>query len=188
MVLTYYDVPLVKHFFDPRSAGLYASAAFVGRAIFAMVSFVPTLVMPKVSARVAAGLSPLPLLGTAVGLSAAIIGFALIFSAFIPKLVVVLIAGQAFGDAAPIVLRYAVASGCLSMAYVVAAYKMGLHRYDFVIPSLVAAIAEIAVISVWHPTLAIVVDVLIVGHAAVLVSMLFRIWSTSTNRAETVTD
>lgn len=177
VILTFYDVPLVKHFFDPHTAGLYASAAFVGRAIVAIVSFVPTLVMPKVSARVAIGGSPLPLLCGAVGISAGIIGTALILAAFWPKFLVVLIAGRAFADAAPIVLPYALASGCLALAFVVSAYKTGLHRYDFVVPSFVAAIAEICVLSVWHPTLAAVVATLAVGHASVLVSMLYKIWS-----------
>lgn len=177
VVLTYYDVPLVKHFFDPTSAGLYASAALVGRAIVAGVGFVPTLVMPKVSARAAAGRSPLPLLGSAAGIAAALIGFVLVLTALAPKLVVVTIAGRAFGDAAPLVFPYAVASSSLSLAYVVAAYKMGLHRYDFVIPSGLVSIVEIAVISVWHPSLAAVIGVLAAGHIAVLLTMLFRVWA-----------
>jgi O-antigen/teichoic acid export membrane protein len=177
VVLTYYDVPLVKHFFDPRAAGLYASAAFVGRAIVAAVGFVPTLVMPKVSARAAAGQSPLPLLGSAVAVAAGIIGAAVLVSATAPRFVVTLISGRAFADAAPLVLTYAIASGCLSMGYVVSAYKMGLHRYDFVVPALVAATAEIGVLSLWHPNLNAVVDVLAAGHGVVLLSMLFRLWS-----------
>ncbi len=179
VILTYYDIPLVKHFFDPRAAGLYASAAFVGRAIVAAVSFVPTLVMPKVSSRAAAGQSTLPLLGSAVALAAAMIAIALLISAIAPRFIVTLISGRAFGDAAPLVLTYAIASGCLSMAYVVSAYKMGLHRYDFVIPALIAAIAEISVLSLWHPNLAAVVGVLAAGHGLVLLSMLFRVWSTN---------
>ncbi len=184
VVLTYYDVPLVKHFFDPRAAGLFASAAFVGRAIVAAVSFVPTLVMPKVSARAAAGQSPLPLLGSAVALAGAIIAVAVLASAVAPRFIVTLIAGQAFSDAAPLVLTYAIASSCLSMAYVVSAYKMGLHRYDFVIPALVAAIAEVSVLSVWHPNLTAVVNVLAVGHTAVFLSMLFRVWSAKASQPQ----
>jgi len=52
---------------------------------------------------------------------------------------------------------------------------MGLHRYYFVIPALIAATAEITVLSLWHPTLAAVVTVLAIGHAAVLVTMLFKL-------------
>ena len=179
-VLMFYDVPLVKHLFDARSAGLYAAAALVGRAVIAAVSFVPTLVMPKATARAAAGRSPLSLLGVALGLSIGIVAVAALFAALLPRFVVTVIAGKAFGEAGALVLLYVIASGCLSLANVVAAYKMGLHRYDFVAPILVVAIAEIAVLSLWHPTLTAVVSVLAAGHAMVLIATLFRITSHST--------
>jgi O-antigen/teichoic acid export membrane protein len=174
-VLMFYDVPLVKHVFDARSAGLYAAAALVGRAVISAVSFVPTVVMPKATARAAAGRSALPLLGMALGISCAIVVVAALLGVVAPRAVVTLIAGKAFAEAAPLVLSYIGASGLLSLANVVAAYKMGLHRYDFVVPALVVALGEITVISMWHPSLLAVVYVLLAGHAAVLAVTLFRV-------------
>jgi O-antigen/teichoic acid export membrane protein len=185
-ILMFYDVPLVKHMFDARSAGLYAAAALVGRAVIAAVSFVPTLIMPKATARAAAGLSPLPLLGTALALALVMVGGAVLLATLAPHLVVTLIAGKGFGDAAPLVLLYVTASGCLSLANVVAAYKMGLHRYDFVFPALGVAISEIVVLSLWHPTLLAVVGVLLTGHAAVFAVTLFRIGAGAPVRAAVV--
>ena len=174
-VLMFYDVPLIKHAFDARSAGLYAAAALVGRAVLSAISFVPTLVMPKATARVASGRSPLPLLGAAVGLSAIIVLIAVIAGLVAPRAVVTLIAGGAFGEAAPLVLPYVVASGALAMANVVAAYKMGLHRYDFVIPAVVVAVIEVVVFAIWHPTLTAAIAVLLTGHIAILCTTLFRL-------------
>ena len=174
-VLMFYDVPLVKHAFDARSAGLYAAAALVGRAVLSAISFVPTLVMPKATARVAAGNSPLPLLGAAVGLAAVVVVVAVIAALAAPRLVVTIIAGRAFGEAAIYVLPYIVASGALAIANVIAAYKMGLHQYDFVIPALVVAIAEIVTFAVWHPSVTAAIGVLLCGHLAVLVTTLFRL-------------
>jgi O-antigen/teichoic acid export membrane protein len=174
-VLMFYDVPLIKHAFDARSAGLYAAAALVGRAVLAAISFVPTLVMPKATARAAAGLSPLPLLGAAAGIAAAIVGAAVLISAVAPQFVVTLIAGRAFGEAAPLVLPYVAASGALALANVVAAYKMGLHRYDFVVPAIVVALAEIITFAVWHPSLLAAITVLLAGHVAIFCATLFRL-------------
>jgi membrane protein required for beta-lactamase induction len=89
--------------------------------------------------------------------------------------VVTLIAGRAFGEAAPLVLPYVVASGALSIANVVAAYKMGLHRYDFVLPALAVGIVEVLTFAAWHPTLAAAIVVLLVGHIAILCTTLFRL-------------
>ena len=174
-VLTFYDVPLIKHAFDARSAGLYAAAALVGRSVVTAVSFVPTLVMPKASARMAAGRSTLSLLGAALGLAGAIVAVALVAGLVAPRFVVTLLSGRAFGEAAPLVLPYTVASGALALANVIAAYKMGLHRYDFVIPCLIVAAGEITVLASWHPTLPAVVGVLMAGHVALLVATLYRV-------------
>jgi O-antigen/teichoic acid export membrane protein len=184
-ILMFYDVPLVKHMFDARSAGLYAAAALVGRAVIAAVSFVPTLIMPKATSRVASGRSPVPLLGMAMALALVIVAVALAFAGFFPRFVVGVIAGHAFTTAAPLVLLYVTASGCLSLANVVTAYKMGLHRYDFVIPVLVVAVVEITVLSLWHPTLLAVVSTLAIGHACVFAATLFRV---TAHAMEPITD
>lgn len=174
-VLTFYDVPLIKHAFDAHSAGLYAATALVGRSVLTAVSFIPTLIMPKASARLAEGRSTLSLLGAALGLSGFIVGIALLLALVAPRFVVTLLSGKAFADAAPLVLSYTVAAGALALANVIAAYKMGLHRYDFVIPCLLAAAAEVTVFSVLHPTLTAAVTVLMIGHVAVLAATLYRV-------------
>ena len=176
-VLTFYDVPIVKHAFDARSAGLYAAAALVGRAVIAASAFIPTIVLPKATARIAVGRSPIPLLLSAVGLTIAAVAVAAIAGTFVPRLVGTAISGRAFGDAAPIVLPYVLASGALALATVVAAYNFGLHRYAFVVPASVAATAEILTLALWHPSLAAAVVVLAIGHTCVLLATLYRITS-----------
>ena len=174
-VLTFYDVPLVKHAFDARSAGLYAAAALVGRAVIAAVVFVPTIVLPKVTARVAAGRSPLPLFFAGLGLAGLVVAIAAVAGLVAPRFVVSLIAGRQAADAAPLVVLYVAAGGALSLATVVAAYNFGLHRYGFVVPACVVACAEVVALSLWHPTLAATVGVLAIGHTCVFVATLYRI-------------
>jgi O-antigen/teichoic acid export membrane protein len=167
-ILTFYDVPLVKHAFDARSAGLYAAAALVGRAVLALASFIPTIVLPKATARVAAGRSPVPLLGGALGIAAALVAVSAAACVIAPRFVVTAIAGRAFGEAAPLVLPYVLAAGALSTATVVASYQFGLHRYTFVIPLAIVAVAEVVTLSLWHPSPLAFVGVLLAGHACVL--------------------
>jgi hypothetical protein len=136
---------------------------------------VPTIVPPKVTARVAAGRSPLPLFFTGLGLAASVIAIAVAAGMIAPRFVVSLIAGRQATDAAPLVVRYIAASGALSLATVVAAYNFGLHRYGFVVPACVVACAEVVVLACWHPTLTATVGVLAVGHACVFAATLYRI-------------
>jgi O-antigen/teichoic acid export membrane protein len=174
-VLTFYDVPLVKHAFDARSAGLYAAAALAGRAVVAACAFVPTIVLPKANARAEAGRSTMPLLLAATGIAATLVAIAAAVSVFAPEFAVTAIAGSSFGDAAPLVLPYVLASGALALAIVIASYNFGLHRYAFVVPTVVIAFAEILTLLLWHPTLRAVVIVLAVGHLCVLLATLYRV-------------
>jgi O-antigen/teichoic acid export membrane protein len=173
-VLTYYDVPLVKHAFDARTAGLYAAAALAGRAVIGACMFVPTIILPKANARAAAGRSTLPLLFAALGLGATVVAVAVFASALAPRFVVTTIAGRPFGDAAPLVLLYVLASSALSLAYIVASYNFGLQRYEFVIPASAVACAEIVTLALWHPSLHAIVGVLATGHACVFAATLYR--------------
>jgi O-antigen/teichoic acid export membrane protein len=174
-ILMFYDVPLIKHAFDAHAAGLYAAAALVGRAVVAATSFIPTLVMPKATARAASGASPLPLLWAALGVAAMVGLVAALAGVVAPRFVVTVIAGQAFGESAPLVLPYILASSALSLGNVVAAYKMGLHRYEFVVPVVIVAALEIGTLSAWHPTLAAAISVLAVGHIAIFGATLYRL-------------
>jgi O-antigen/teichoic acid export membrane protein len=173
--LLYYDVALARHAFDARSAGLYAAAALVGRAIIGILQFVPTVIMPKATARAAAGASTLPLLASGIGLSAAIAGVGIVAAVLAPGQLAAVFAGPAFREAAPIVLPYVLAASALGIANVVTAYQIGLHRYAFVVPSTIVAAVEISLNAFWHPSLAHYVTVLLGGHALFLVAVFFGI-------------
>ena len=174
-VLTFYDVPIIKHAFDAHAAGLYAATALIGRAVIAASAFIPTIVLPKATARVAAGRSPLGLFLAAVGVTLGAVALAVLAGMFFPTVVVTAISGRAFADAAPLVLTYILASGALALAMVIASYNFGLRRYAFVVPATLAAAAEVVTLALWHPTLQAAVGVLAVGHTCVLACTLYRI-------------
>jgi O-antigen/teichoic acid export membrane protein len=177
-VLSFYDVVLVRHLFGARDAGLYAAAALVGRVMLGLLAFVPTLVMPKATARARAGASAFPLFAAAAGVSAAIAGIGALAAFAAPERIVVLFAGRDFAAAAPVVPVYVLAAGALGLANVVAAYQFGLHRYAFVAPMTVAAALETLAVALWHPSIGSVVGVLLAGHAVVLAATLIGLGGT----------
>ena len=174
-ILSFYDTVVIKHAFDAHAAGLYAAATLVGRAVLAAIVFVPTIIMPKATARVNAGLSPLPLLGAAFGVAAVLVLIAIGITAAVPAFVIGTLAGHAFRAAAPLAMPYALAAGLLSLANVSIAYKIGLHRYDFIVPVILAALVEIVVVCLWHPSALAVVYTLGAGHGLVFLATLWRI-------------
>lgn len=175
VVLSQLDILLVKHFFSGRDAGIYGATSVVARMLFFLVSFIPQVLLPKAISRAASGRSPRRLLAYAAALTLLLslcgLGVFLVFSgALVAKM-----ASPGFHDAAGYVFRYGIAMSILAAFTLVATYKMGLHRFDFVIPLWMGTLAEILTITFFHASLMQVITIITVGHAAVLAASLYRI-------------
>lgn len=173
--LGFTDVILVKHFFDPRTAGLYGAISLAGKAILFVVSFVPTIVLPKAADRAARGASAIPLLLQAAGALVAFAVVALACISFFPSLTISLMAGPAFAAAAPYLLPYGSAMVLLAATTIVVSYKTGLHQFDFAAPLLTIAVGEIVAMQILHRTLSDVVSIVLIGHGIAFASVLYRI-------------
>jgi O-antigen/teichoic acid export membrane protein len=177
-----FDVILVKHYFGAREAGLYGAAALIGRSFYTVVSFVPTIVLPKASGTVAARRSPLPLLFGAGAVTIACCAAALAVFRIAPQAVIVAIAGSKFIAAAPLVFPYGCATASLATANVFAMYKIGLHRFDFVVPLALVMAGEVASVALRHRTLADVLQTIVIGHTVGLAVVVWRLTADSTTK------
>ena len=174
-IIGYFDVLIVKHYADPTTAGLYGALSLSGKILLFFVAFVPMIVLPKASRLALAGRSPLPIFVQALVVTAAISAVGLCVYALAPGVIVTTLAGAAFASAAPYVFPYGVAMVLLAALNVVVVYKIGIHRFDFLLPLAVVAFGEIVGISLYHRTLSSVIAVLIVGNAIALAASLFRV-------------
>ena len=173
--LSYADVLLVKHFSDPTTAGLYGALSLSGKMLFFLVSFVPTVVLPMAARRVTTGASPLPILLLGVASIAVLAGTGLfVYSAF-PAFVITTLAGKAFAPAAPLVFPYAISTVVLALLNAVVFYRMGIHRFAFVLPLALVALGELAGITFYHATLLDVIEVLIAANVLGLLAALYRL-------------
>jgi O-antigen/teichoic acid export membrane protein len=163
------DLLLVKHFFSPSEAGLYSVVSLAGKILLFVVGFIPTLVLPKATARSAAGISPLPILVQAAVAIFAICGCGLLALWIAPGTIVQLMSGPAFASAAPLVFEYGLAMTILGATSAVVAYNVAVHRFAFVPWLLAVALAEIVAINMYHPALLAVVRELIAGNTIALV-------------------
>ena len=173
--LSFADVLLVKHFFPPHAAGLYGAISLVGKVLLFVVGFIPTVVLPKATARSASGERALPILLQA-GLATLLLsgtGLAALYLA--PQLAIRVMAGAAYVAGAPYVFSYGVAMTLLAATSMLMSYKVGLHRFDFVLPLAVAAVGEIVAIQFFHDRIEQVIAVLVVGHAFALIGSLYAI-------------
>ncbi len=177
-ILNYADLLVVKHFADPTTAGLYGALSLSGKILLFLVAFVPTVVLPKASRQALAGVSPVGVLLQALYVTVAMSGAGLIVYYVFPAFIITTLAGASFAAAAPYVFSYGVATVLLAGLSVVVTYKMGIHRFDFIVPLAFCAVGEIVAISLHHRTLGEVITVLIVGNAIALVASTWRVNAT----------
>jgi O-antigen/teichoic acid export membrane protein len=173
--ITYADVIIVKHYADPTTAGLYGALSLSGKILLFLVAFVPLVLLPKTSRRAVGGTSAVgPLIG-AVGVVLALSGAGLVAYYAFPAFIITTLAGPSFAPAAPFVFTYGIAMVLLGALNTVIAYKIGIHRFDFVWPLALCAAAELGGIAFYHTSLAQIIEILVAGNAVALAASLYRI-------------
>ena len=164
-MLGFMDVPLVKHYFSPHEAGLYAAANLTGKVVFFLVSFLPAVLLPKAVAQVQRGESPLHLLAQAGGTTIIMAGGVLAVFGAMPGTIVRLLAGSAFAAAAPYVFQYDLAMGLLALLTLIVYYRVALHRFGFLYPLGLVLTCEIGAIALFHQSLWNIVHIVLISNA-----------------------
>lgn len=163
-VISFIDVLLVKHYFAPHQAGLYAAVNLTGKVVFFLAGFVPAVMLPKAVAKTAKGEPAGALLLQAAVVTAAMSGIALLVFGIMPAEAIRILAGRDFVAGAPYVLQYDGAMCLLAILGLVVNYKIGIHRFDFLYGLGVVLVCEVVAIALMHRTLWDVVHILLVGN------------------------
>lgn len=168
--LSFMDVLLVKHYFDARQAGLYASVNLTGKVLLFLVAFVPAIVLPKAAAKTQLRENATPLLLQASALTLLLTLPILAVFALVPGDVIRVLAGAAFIPASPYVFKYDCAIALLAVLTLLVNYNIAIHRFAFLLPLGFLLIAEVTAIALYHRSLWDVVHVLLIGNALAVVA------------------
>lgn len=186
VVINNIDILLVKYFFDPAEAGMYAGVALFGRLLYFAAWNVISAMFP-ISAAAAPDEKPGRVLVTplllVLGMSVLYVGVL----AFLPNVLLDFILGRSFAAAGSLLSLYATASGLYSIAVVLMAYEMSRKIANTGWLQLVFSGLLIVGISLFHNTLQEVIRVQIVLMSALLLLVSFpflRTWKTSARLSE----
>lgn len=174
-LLSSMDMLLAKHYLDVTSAGYYAVVAQTGKMLFFLGAFVPTLVVPKATARAARGAPPIVVLRNAAIAAGLLLGAGLCVFYAAPKFLVTTLGGAVFAPAAPYVFWYGVAISGMVLLQITIYYKISIHRFDFVVPLVLGMLCEAAGVAHWHAGIMQIVTVLAVVNFLTLAACLYRI-------------
>ena len=176
-VLASIDVLFAKHYLAPAQAGLYGIVALVGRIIFFLAAFVPVIAIPRVASQAAQGKPSQHIILLSVGITAAIAATSLALIKLDPPLLVTVLAGGAYPDAATYVVRYGVAATFLALANVTAGCQLAGHRFSFLAPLAAIVVLDALALAHWHDSIGQLITVTIAANAAAFLASCTGIWS-----------
>ena len=166
------DVLLVKHYFDAMDAGLYASLALIGRAVYFVAWMFVMLLLPAVVQKQKDGEPTAPILFKYVGyislLSFSIVAVCYLF----PELIISLLFGKAYIAMAGLLWQYALATSLFAISNIFAYYFLSLDRYKPILFSGIIGVAQIVLVAFFHSSLDMVVQVQIIAMVTLLIAQL----------------
>jgi len=166
------DVVLARHFLSTQDAGYYASLATLGKIIFFASSPIIMVMFPMVSERHANGKKYISLLNLSLGLVVLIcLGISVVYFLF-PKLMVKILFGSQYLPAASYLFLFAVFLSLYSLSSLLINFYLSVKKVKVIILPVIAAIAQIILISLLHQSLSQVVWVSIGVLGLLFISLL----------------
>jgi O-antigen/teichoic acid export membrane protein len=151
------DILLVKHFFESWDAGLYAALALIGRIVYFIAWMFVMLLLPTVVQLKKEGKATAPILFKYVGYIACISLLIIGATAVFPEMAIQLLFGEQYLEIAPLLWKYALATGLFAIANIFAYYYLSLDKNVPVIISGVFGMLQMGLVIFFHDSLAQVV-------------------------------
>lgn len=171
------DILIVKRFFAPEDAGLYAALALIGRVVFFATWSVVTTLFPIVAQKHQRGEPHRHLLAAGLGIVAAISGAIVVLTVVVPEWIVDVLFGPAYASIAPLLWLYAVATMVYALANVVVNYRLSADNHTGTTFATIAGVAQVVVLWLVHDSLrTVVVAQIILMSTLLLVLLLWDQW------------
>ncbi|MFK8058771.1 MAG: oligosaccharide flippase family protein [Polaribacter sp.] len=179
------DILLVKHYFEPYEAGLYASLALIGRVVYFVAWMFVMLLLPAVVQLKKEGKPTLPILLKYVGCIGAIAITIVVGCYLFPNLIINILFGEGYLEITPLLWKYALATGIFAISNIFAYYYLSLDKYIPVIFSGIFGMLQIVLVVLFHTSLEQVVNVQIIAMIILLlVQLIFFVSSNLKERTK----
>ena len=167
------DVILVKHFFSPFEAGIYAALSTLGKIIFFAASPIAATMFPIVSGRKARGEAHqkvfLVSLGLTVIMTVAITGFYWLF----PDIAIGVLYGSAYLSAKLSLVWMGIFILFYTLSNLLVSYSLSLGNIKVVVFPMLAAFLQVPLLWVFHGSILQVIQISLVLALLMFLSLVF---------------
>lgn len=174
--LTNIDLLIVKHMFSAEEAGLYAAVSILGKTLLYLPSALTQALFPLVSEAHTLNQDTFKLLdkGLLYTFAIALAGVAG-FTVF-PETAIMLLFGQKYASAAPLLKYYGLAMTFLSIVSIFISFNLARHRTGFVYSLIAACAALVILIHYFHGSLMNVILIIAAVSACLALFNFFLIY------------
>ncbi|MDX2141272.1 MAG: hypothetical protein SF123_24520 [Chloroflexota bacterium] len=175
VLITNSDFILVKNFFSPDEAGLYAAISVLGRIVYFGALPLTILLIPLIAQNQALGKPTRPIFMLLIGGGAVVCTVLVAVSALFAPHILRLMYGTAYEAAAALLAPYALAASLYTLTNLAITYQIALGKSGESWMPLLAAVVQIALLLVFHDTLTQVVLVQIVLMGILFAVVIWRV-------------
>ena len=165
MLINYFDIVLVKHFFDNTLAGYYTSLSLIGRMIYFVTWMFVMLLLPEVINKRKNGEPYQQLLNKYLLYIGLFITVAVLGSYLFGDMIVHAVFGPAYAFISAYLWKYALATGLFALANVYVYYYLSLDNYKPVAFTGLMAVIQITALCLFHDSFAQIINIQIICMA-----------------------
>ena len=166
------DVILVKHFFSSHDAGIYAALSTLGKIIFFGSGPIASVMFPLVSQRHSRGAKYNKILIYSLAATVAVAIFISMFYYLFPTFAISLLYGSAYVNTASLLVWFGIFISLFTLSSLIVSFNLSLGKTRVVILPLLAALAQIIFIWIYHQSIFQVVLVSVITNALLLLTLL----------------
>ena len=166
------DIILVKHFFPPFQAGLYAATAVIGKIVFFASSAITIVMFPLVSERYENGGNFRLVLLQSLILVLVISGGITTFYFLFPQLMIRVLYGSSYLSISPYLGIFGIFISLYSLASVLANFFLSIRKTQVAFFPFLAAAVQIGLIWFFHTSIQQVIQISILSTALLLILLL----------------
>jgi O-antigen/teichoic acid export membrane protein len=149
--LTNADVVLASYFLDDEASGIYAAASLLGKAVLFLPSAVVIVLLPKAATRAATGRRSEGILLASAGVTLALSLTSALLLALVPESLLTWAFGPAFRESTALLGWFGLAMSAAALVSVYLSVYLAERNTRFPMLVALAALAQVLVVSAWHP-------------------------------------
>lgn len=167
------DMVLVKYFFTPHEAGIYSSAAIIGKTVMYLPGAIVISLFPMVASNKARDKGTLHLLLKALGITVLLSGSGAVLLYLFPEFIVSAFFGSGFAPAVHIVGLFAIAMMPLAVITIIMNYNMAKGGKYFSYVMLSCSLLQIGGIIYFHADITNVLKVILCTGLSCMAMLFF---------------